>query len=208
MCKGLIAPFCGRGLLQHAKRQLGGWSAAGEQQVQLLRAAAEEEARLGAPVVAFYQRALPALPILLFGFACREGAELVSNTCPNAVLRVAGIACIGRQSHHCPASIVVQNDRMWLCVLVFAQYQKEAGMQVSHELSVPAVSTMLLSVLAWGAAAASSVLLWEALSQRTWTLLRALGAVGTLCVAVVVSVPALLPEQHACAGGLYQELHL
>ena len=51
-------------------------------------------------------------------------------------------------------------------------------MQVSHELSVPAVSTMLLSVLAWGAAAASSVLLWEALSQRTWTLPARAGCCG------------------------------
>ena len=65
-------------------------------------------------------------------------------------------------------------------------------MQVSHELSVPAVSTMLLSALAWASAGASSVLLREALSQRTWTLLRAVGAVAALCVAVVVS--------HACAA--------
>ncbi len=60
-------------------------------------------------------------------------------------------------------------------------------MQVSHELSVPAVSTMLMSMLAWAAAAAASVLLWEALSQRTWAVLRALGALGALSVIAVVS---------------------
>lgn len=77
-------------------------------------------------------------------------------------------------------------------------------MQVSHELSVPAVSTILLSVLAWAVAAAGSVLLWEALSQRTWTLLRALGAVGALCVAVGVRNACIGPKK-TCNGWIVHE---
>jgi hypothetical protein len=50
---------------------------AGQQAAQLLGSAAEEEAKIGAPALAFYQRALPVFPILLSGFLCREGAELV-----------------------------------------------------------------------------------------------------------------------------------
>ena len=45
--------------------------------VEQLRSAAAEEARLGAPVLAFYHTALPVVPCLLTGFLCREGAELV-----------------------------------------------------------------------------------------------------------------------------------
>ena len=60
--------------------------AAGQGASELLRSAAEEEARLGAHALEFYRAALPAVPTLLAGFLCREGAELVrAPSLPDAV---------------------------------------------------------------------------------------------------------------------------
>ena len=61
-------------------------------------------------------------------------------------------------------------------------------LQVAHELSVPAVSTILASMAAWGCAAATGVLLAEALGARPLAMLRGAAAAGALGTAVAVGV--------------------
>lgn len=62
-------------------------------------------------------------------------------------------------------------------------------MQVQHELSVPAVMTMLCSVAAWAMAAVTGVLLADSLSVPARSALKALACIGTLIASVVVSAP-------------------
>ncbi|BDA45514.1 hypothetical protein COCOBI_07-3010 [Coccomyxa sp. Obi] len=57
---------------------------------------------------------------------------------------------------------------------------------VQHELSVPAVMTMLCSVAAWATAAVTGVLLADSLSVPARSALKALACIGTLIASVVV----------------------
>ncbi|CAL8470893.1 g10435 [Coccomyxa elongata] len=57
---------------------------------------------------------------------------------------------------------------------------------VQHELSVPAVMTMLCSVAAWATAAVTGVLLADSLSVPARSALKALGCIGTLIASVVI----------------------
>lgn len=52
---------------------------AGKQAAGLLGSAAEQEAKLGGASLEFYRAALPAFPVLLAGFLCGEGRELVRS---------------------------------------------------------------------------------------------------------------------------------
>lgn len=61
-----------------------------------------------------------------------------------------------------------------------------ARAQVTHELSVPAVSTILLSMLAWAVAAATRMLLGDALAGAPQAGLQGAAAAGALVAAVVV----------------------
>ena len=58
--------------------------------------------------------------------------------------------------------------------------------QVSHELSVPAVTAMLLSALAFATAAWSGLALADALTPRARAGLQSLAALAALGVTVVV----------------------
>ncbi len=58
--------------------------------------------------------------------------------------------------------------------------------QVEHELSVPAVMTMLCSVAAWATAAVTGLLLADGLSVPARSALKALACIGTLIASVVV----------------------
>ena len=58
--------------------------------------------------------------------------------------------------------------------------------QVTHELSVPAVTAMLLSALAFATAAWSGLVLADALSPRARTGLQALAALAALAATVAV----------------------
>ncbi len=58
--------------------------------------------------------------------------------------------------------------------------------QVTHELSVPAVTAMLLSALAFATAAWSGLVLADALSPRARAGLQALAALAALAATVAV----------------------
>ena len=64
--------------------------------------------------------------------------------------------------------------------------------QVEHELSVPAVMTMLCSVAAWAITAVTGLLLADGLSLPARSALKALACIGTLIASVVVR--AALPS--------------
>ena len=77
--------------------------------------------------------------------------------------------------------------------------------QVSHELSVPAVTAMLLSALAFATAAWSGLALADALTPRARAGLQSLAALAALGVTVVVkpepcTLNLLHPEWPAVAG--------
>ncbi len=57
---------------------------------------------------------------------------------------------------------------------------------MDHELSVPAVSSIMLSVAAWASAAVTRLLLAEGLPQSGCTALRAAASIGTLIASAVV----------------------
>ncbi|KAK9904192.1 hypothetical protein WJX75_006390 [Coccomyxa subellipsoidea] len=105
----------------------------GERASGLVRSMADEEAKVGANTMEFYRTSLPAVPLLLVGFLCGEGVELVE-----------------------------------------------------HELSVPAVMTMLCSVAAWAITAVTGLLLADGLSLPARSALKALACIGTLIASVVM----------------------
>lgn len=74
--------------------------------------------------------------------------------------------------------------------------------QVAHELSVPAVSTILLSTAAWVSASATGVLLAEALSARPLLALRAAAAAGALGTVLAVTPPHNTNEEFVAQSAL------
>jgi hypothetical protein len=84
-----------------------------------------------------------------------------------------------------------------------------AARQVSHELSVPAVTAMLLSAVAFATAACAGLALADALTPRARACLQALAALAALGTTVMARSPprhpahpatpaARLPSQSAC----------
>ncbi|KAK9829999.1 hypothetical protein WJX72_009133 [[Myrmecia] bisecta] len=99
------------------------------------------EAKVNAPTLAFYKSSLPAFPVLIIGFLCREGVELVN-----------------------------------------------------HELSVPAVTMMLLSCLAWAVLTITGVLLADTHSAGARSFMLACTAIGTLTLqALMKGVGSVVP---------------
>ncbi|MEW5297622.1 MAG: hypothetical protein WDW36_000820 [Sanguina aurantia] len=103
--------------------------------VSLVREVAEEEEALSPADAVFLSHLLPAVPILLLGFGCLEGKEIVD-----------------------------------------------------HELSVPAVSVMLLSCAAYIAVVACQLLLDEKLPQSSKLYLRGAALLGTVVFNYMVPV--------------------
>ena len=61
-------------------------------------------------------------------------------------------------------------------------------LQIAHELSVPAVSSMLLSCAAWTVASVTGIMLFGTVSEGTIKRLSAFTAVGALILQVAVSL--------------------
>ena len=59
-------------------------------------------------------------------------------------------------------------------------------LQIDHELSVPAVSSMLLSCAAWTVASVTGIMLFGTVSEGTTKRLSAFTAVGALVLQVAV----------------------
>mmetsp|Transcript_11940 Transcript_11940/g.25675 ORF Transcript_11940/g.25675 Transcript_11940/m.25675 type:complete len:446 (-) Transcript_11940:511-1848(-) len=97
--------------------------------VSRIRGLADEEEALSAPTLALLQNAVPAVPVLLLGFMCLEGKELVD-----------------------------------------------------HELSVPAVRTMLLACACYTLSTGCQLLLDDKISPRAKLGLRAAALLGTILV--------------------------
>ncbi len=65
-----------------------------------------------------------------------------------------------------------------------------AARQVSHELSVPAVTAMLLSAVAFATAACAGLALADALTPRARACLQALAALAALVTTVTARAPS------------------
>ena len=81
--------------------------------------------------------------------------------------------------------------------------------QVQHELSVPAVSTILMSCGTWAMAVCTASLLAEAVPLQQVMLLQGLAAITSLVAAIFVSPPCFCPlsmgEDECRPSSLIQE---
>ena len=132
-----------------------------------LQQAARDEDSISHASRSFLNSALSAVPALLIGFVCREGSDVVHR-----ILFLLP-----------PTSLVMAEfTPKWL----LSPYMPLL-LQIDHELSVPAVSSMLLSCTAWTVASVTGIMLFGTVSEGTTKRLSAFTAVGALILQVAVS---------------------
>lgn len=146
-----------------------------------LQQAMDAEAGLDHATLALMRAALPALPAALLGLLLGEGAKLVRCD-GGAVMAVLG--CLQCLLAAPPAGSLAYNCTAAACTRSPALPPNPAAMpcharQVDHELSVPAVTAILLSVAAACVATAADLLMSGGLTRVAHEALVAAGPLGT-----------------------------
>lgn len=130
---------------------------------QALQQAVDAESQVDPASLALLRHALPALPALVLGLLLQEGGELVSSTGGAASCKPA---CTLQPCRPLPRPCSRPTPSRCLP-------------QVGHELSVPAVTAILLSVLAMTVATAADQLMSGGLTRVAHEALVAAGPLGT-----------------------------